>query len=195
MSCILRGCQEHFRAGVTRLSQISGVIPLEKRDAFIQWAVGLLSVPTEDKFSLCAKLILRDFPKTASWLNWWIQPAHASMLFEAHWKMDINIWNAIPVTMNAEEAMHWKLYAAAGRNHSLMEGLRSLYAVAAYYERSYQEIYVSQVTQVPRLTRLTHFTTLKGGVPIRYGQLERWKMVADQIGRTKPTRAPDAAEH
>jgi len=138
-SCLLRGCQEHFRAGVTRLSRISGVIPVEKRHAFVQRAVALLSVPTEDEFSLRAKLILRDFPKTASWLNWWIRPAHASMLFEAHRKMDIAIWEAIPVTTNAEEAMHWKLYAAAGRNHSFMEGLRSLYAVATYYERSFRE--------------------------------------------------------
>jgi len=28
-----------------------------------------------------------------------------------------------------------------------------------------------------------------GGVPIRYGQAEPWKVVAAQIGRTKPTRA------
>jgi hypothetical protein len=34
----------------------------------------------------------------------------------------------------------------------------------------------------------------QGGVPIRYGQPERWKLVAEQIGRTKPNRAPDAAD-
>ena len=29
------------------------------------------------------------------------------------------------------------------------------------------------------------------GVPIRYGQAERWKSVRDRIGRTKPSRAPN----
>jgi hypothetical protein len=53
--------------------------------------------------------------------------------------MDIAIWDAIPTTTNAEEAMHWKLYAARGRNHLFMEGLRALYSVAAYYERTYRE--------------------------------------------------------
>ena len=138
-SSLLRGCQEHFRAGVTRLSWISGVIPLDKKDAFVHHTLSLLLVQTKDDFSVRAKLILCDFPKTASWLEWWIRPAHASMLFKAHRKMEIDIWDSIPVTTNAEEAMHWKLYAATGRNHSFLEGLQALYAVAAYYECTYQE--------------------------------------------------------
>ena len=31
------------------------------------------------------------------------------------------------------------------------------------------------------------------GVPIRYGQGERWKSVRERIGRTKPSRAPNVA--
>ena len=38
-SRILRGCQEHFRAGITRLSRISGVIPSNKKKVFVQRAV------------------------------------------------------------------------------------------------------------------------------------------------------------
>ena len=49
--------------------------------------------------------------------------------------MDINVWESIPDTNNAEESMNWKFYAACGRNHSFLEGLRSLFAVAAYYQR------------------------------------------------------------
>lgn len=41
-------------------------------------------------------------------------------------------------------------------------------------------------------TRLTH-PALLAGVPIRYGRAEPWKVIAQQIGRTKPSRAPDAA--
>ena len=60
------------------------------------------------------------------------------MLFESKRKMDTDIWESIPESTNAEEAMHWKLYAAAGRNHAFFEGLVSLHAVAVYFERLYK---------------------------------------------------------
>lgn len=31
------------------------------------------------------------------------------------------------------------------------------------------------------------------GIPTRYGQAERWKLTAERIGCTKPSRAPEAA--
>jgi hypothetical protein len=43
----------------------------------------------------------------------------------------------MPDTTNAEEAMHWKLYSAVGRDLSLMDGLHGLHAVAEYYLRIY----------------------------------------------------------
>ena len=74
----------------------------------------------------------------ASWLEWWLQPAHASIFFKSQRVMDIAIWDSIPDTTNAEEAMHWKLYAAAGKNHTFFEGLCSLQAVSQHYEQLYQ---------------------------------------------------------
>ena len=40
-----------------------------------------------------------------------MHPAHASMLFESEREMDVEIWESIPKTTNAEEVMHWKLYS------------------------------------------------------------------------------------
>lgn len=51
--------------------------------------------------------------------------------------MNIAVWDSIPDSTNAEEAMHWKLYSAAGRDHTFFEGLRSLHAVSLHYERLY----------------------------------------------------------
>ena len=82
-----------------------------------------------------ARLIIRDFPATATWLAWWLRPAHATMLFESRKTMDAQIWESIPDTNNAEEAMHWKLYSAAGKKHLFLNGLNALYAVAVYYAR------------------------------------------------------------
>ena len=135
---ILRGCKEHFQSGVTRISRIGGVIPVEQRESFIKQAIGLLSSPTDIDFRNQAGEIIQKFPKTATWLEWWLQSAHASILFESQRIMDIAIWDSIPDTMNAEEAMHRKLYAAAGKNHTFFEGLCSLRAVSQHYEQLYE---------------------------------------------------------
>jgi len=132
---ILCGCKEHFCSGVTRLSRINGVIPPGSREVFIERALALVSVPTHDEFIKFAHLIIRDFPETGTWLAWWLRPAHASMLFTSQTLMEPDIWESIPETTNAEEAMHWKLYSAAGRRHPFFEGLNALYAVAMYYSR------------------------------------------------------------
>lgn len=134
---VLRGCKEHFRAGVTRLSRINGVIPPARRDVFVKRALELVATPTQEEFLEYARLIIRDFPETATWLAWWLRPAHASMLFESQKLMDPMIWDSIPDTTNAEEAMNWKLYSAAGRDHDFFNGLHGLYAVAVYYANLY----------------------------------------------------------
>jgi hypothetical protein len=61
--------------------------------------------------------------------------SHASMLFLSQRKMKSELWEAIPETMNAEEAMHWKMYSTAGCDHGFLEGMHSLYAIAQYYQQ------------------------------------------------------------
>ncbi|KAJ6481243.1 hypothetical protein C8R47DRAFT_1322273 [Mycena vitilis] len=170
---IYRGCTQHFRAGVTRVKKISGVVPPDQADAFEYRVLALLEAADSEQFQARAAAVIRDFPKTESWLRWWMRESHAVMLFASARKMDPEIWDSIPDSTNAEEAFHWKLYCAAGRLHALMEGLYSLFAVAEYYQRLY--------------------TGTIEGVPIRYGQAEPWKVISQQIGRTKPSRAPDSA--
>lgn len=114
-------------------------MPPEKSDEFVQWAVALVSASSQKEFVERAQLIVRDYPRTLSWLAWWLRPAHASMLFESQRIMDITIWESIPETNNAEEAMNWKLYAATGRDHSFFEGLNALYGISVYYQRLYEE--------------------------------------------------------
>lgn len=134
---LLKGCLQHFRSGVTRVKKISGAVPPSLADAFEARALALLKADDVEQFALRAKVILRDFPKTEAWLRWWMRPSHASMLFVSQRIMEPAIWESIPDTTNAEEAMHWKLYAAAGRNHELLEGMYALYSVALYYQRIY----------------------------------------------------------
>ena len=186
---LLRGCQEHFRAAVTRVARINGAVPPDMKDAFVQRALGLLHCSSSDDFHLRANLIIHDFPRLKSWMEWWMRPAHASMLFESERTMDISIWGSIPKTNNAEEAMHWKLYSACGRDHAFMEGMSSLVKVAEYYQRLL-EGHLRKSLSVFLLNSLFKYNNILGGVPIRYGAPEYWKAKAAILGHTKPSRAP-----
>ena len=66
--------------------------------------------------------------------------AHASMLFESEREMDLKIWESLPPTNNAEEAMHWKLYSVCGRDHAFLEGMNTLYAMATHYQQLFDGV-------------------------------------------------------
>ncbi|KIJ93842.1 hypothetical protein K443DRAFT_111442, partial [Laccaria amethystina LaAM-08-1] len=110
---ILRGCEEHFRAAVTRVSRINGAVGPNKVEAFKTRALGLLSVASGDEFDKQANLIIRDFPKLKPWMECACSPS----LF---------------------------------------------------------------------LRKTNYFSE---GIPIRYRRPEAWKVIAAEIGRTKPTHA------
>ncbi|OBZ71233.1 hypothetical protein A0H81_08564 [Grifola frondosa] len=113
---LLKGCRQHFRAGVTRVKSISGVVSPSDVSAFQRHAEALLNAPDIDTFKECANTLLAAFPKVKPWLSWWLRDAHASMLFDSQRKMEPEIWDSIPETTNAEEAMHWTLHCTRSSN-------------------------------------------------------------------------------
>ncbi|KAH7907135.1 hypothetical protein BJ138DRAFT_1215655, partial [Hygrophoropsis aurantiaca] len=170
-AALLKGCQQHFRSQVTRVSKISGVIPPDQKEHFQDRAKSLLTAANLDAFHKIADALLRDYPNVENWLRWWMRDTHASMLFEPFRSMPDHIWESIPNTTNAEEAMHRKLYVAAGKYHTLLEGLVYLKGFAQYFE--------------------TQAAAQACGIKTRYGMPEPWKAVRDRIGRTKSHRAPE----
>jgi len=137
---LLRGCEEHFRVGVTRVARINGAVPPNLKEAFTERALGLLRCSNTEEFHHRAGLMVRDFPKLKLWMEWWMRPAHASMLFKSERKMDIEVWNSIPKTTNAQEAMHWKFYCMCRRDHPFLEGMYALFGVAEYYQRLWDAV-------------------------------------------------------
>src|SRR5882762_1587337 len=116
---LLKGCRQHFRSGVTRISKINGVVPANSTEAFKSRVEALLEANDVETFLSRAEVIIREYPRTETWLRWWMRDVHASMLFTAQRKMEPHIWEQMPDTTNAGEAMHWKLYSAVGRDLSL----------------------------------------------------------------------------
>lgn len=123
---LLKGCQQHYRSQVTRVKKISGVIDPAKADNFQSRALALLLVLDMDTFKQKVASLLRDYPKTKPWLEWWLRDSHAQMLFPPFQKMKTGLFQAMPDSTNAEEAMHAKLYATVGKRYNLMEGLLCL---------------------------------------------------------------------
>ncbi|KAJ7761346.1 hypothetical protein B0H16DRAFT_1211916, partial [Mycena metata] len=163
---LLKGCVQHFRAQITRLKKISGVI-----DVFANAAKKLLKCETVDEFTTHANAFIEAFARAETWIRWWMLPAHACMLFPSFRVMDAALWHKIPDTTNAEEAMHWKMYAGLGKAFALMPGLRVLAAFADYYR--------------------TQFDAQRRGVKVHYGaDREHWKVTASLHGRTKYNRTP-----
>ncbi|KAF7339229.1 hypothetical protein MVEN_02000400 [Mycena venus] len=132
---LLKGCMQHFRSQVTRVKKISGVVDPSKTDIFENYARELLQCETIEAFNDLASRFINDFPRAERWIQWWMLPAHACMLFPSFRVMNEALWNSIPDTTNAEEAMHWKLYAAIGRFLPIMDGLRALYKFALHYQQ------------------------------------------------------------
>lgn len=123
---LLKGCREHFRAGITRLKRSALIIPPEKADLFETMAMGLLDLSTVEQFLAQAAILERIFPSITLWIRWWMQPGPSSMLFSSYRTMDPVLWTSLPDTTNAEEAMHSRIYHAVGKSKPLLEGLEGM---------------------------------------------------------------------
>jgi hypothetical protein len=124
---ILKGCEEHFLANVTRISRISSIIPPESKGEFAEMATALLApTMTSKQFVEECSEIVKKFPGCEPWLQWWMIPEHAMMLFPSEKRMHPRLWIIIPHTTNAGESQHNRLYHATGKDFPLIEGLDHL---------------------------------------------------------------------
>ncbi|KAJ7699256.1 hypothetical protein B0H17DRAFT_1196345 [Mycena rosella] len=79
--------------------------------------------------------------------------------------MTVALWDSLPASTNPQEAQHFKLYKALGKNHPLLPGLEGVMKFMEHYELL--------------------ASAEKHGVPVRYGQPEDWKDKAEAFGTTK----------
>ena len=113
--------------------------------AFVEQAMGLLSCPTDTDFRKQAGEIIRKFPKTASWLEWWLWPAHASMLFVSQRVMDLRYGILYPIQqmprkpctgscmqLRVKTIPSSKVYALSGLSPSIMSSCTKLASVSFF---------------------------------------------------------------
>ncbi|KAJ6461966.1 hypothetical protein DFH09DRAFT_1114122 [Mycena vulgaris] len=166
---LLKGCQQHFRAQVNRIKNISAVVHPSLRDAFANDALALLDVDDYAEFLELVDHLIKKFPKTENWVGWWAREDHAKMLFKPFRQMAVQEWHSMPSTTNSQESQHKKIYVAIGKKHPLIPGLKGLRRLAEHYA-----LLASAVSS---------------GVAIRYGMAEAWKYTKARDGLSKRSRA------
>ena len=135
---LLRACIRHFEQQVDRVSHIAEAVDPELDEHFRSRAKALLRSGDSNEFLRRVNALLVEFPLTEPWLGWYRRPSHAQMLFESERRMEADIWDSIPDTTNAEEAMHWTLYCGFGRKHEFFAGLNALARFTEHIEKLYK---------------------------------------------------------
>ena len=111
---------------------MTSVIPSDDKAEFRHKCKKLLTVGEVEFFEIAAD-IQRKWPRTQTWMNWWLIPENAQMLFSCMRKMTPALAAKLPDTTNAEEAMHATIYCGVGKGHTLFDGLNGLLAIEKYY--------------------------------------------------------------
>ncbi|KAF5319355.1 hypothetical protein D9619_008890 [Psilocybe cf. subviscida] len=110
--------------------------------------------------------------------RWYRQPSHAQMLFESERRMDPDIWDSIPSTTNAEEAMHWTLYCGFGQKHEFFTGLCALARFIQHIKKEYRMVKTGGKTQYGKPKHHKKIYKYKGTT-----HLARVKMAQDNACR------------
>ncbi|KAJ7078145.1 hypothetical protein B0H15DRAFT_789120, partial [Mycena belliarum] len=172
-NALLKGCQEHFRAQVTLIKKISAVVHPGLKDVFANQALALLHVEDFPTFTRKIEKLIKEFPRTEGWARWWARECNAMMLFKPFRKMTVQDWESIPDTTRAQESQHRKIYAAIGKKHQLIPGLKGLHQLAEHY------------------ALLAAAASCKSFLPffyIGYGIPEDWKYSTGKDGLTRRSR-------
>ncbi|KAK0234340.1 hypothetical protein IW262DRAFT_1452899 [Armillaria fumosa] len=123
---LLKGCQQYFCNAATRVKRLGGVVPPDKASDFMNLMALLYSTQDITVFNNIVAEIRTQFPRLKPWLNWWLCPDHASMIFPSQRRMEPLVWDVLPDSTNAEEAMHFKIYMIAGKKPDIIQGLDGL---------------------------------------------------------------------
>ncbi|KAJ6468036.1 hypothetical protein C8R47DRAFT_1056060, partial [Mycena vitilis] len=136
-SALLKGCRQHFENQITRVARISRIVSPDREPLFRKLAQALLRQRTMEELLACATRLTVEFPGAKPWVEWWMRPAHASMLFLVASQMTLALWKSLPATTNGAESMNHRVYRMIGRRNALFYGLEGLVRIGETFERSY----------------------------------------------------------
>jgi hypothetical protein len=140
---ILKGCRVHFQRGVVHTSNVSAAVNVHDKVTFRREAMKLLDLDDPDHLTCGVEAIVRRWPATASFFDWWTSKEHAGMLFPAAQQHKKALFDRLQDTSNAAESMHNKLYCGCGAtptqkpHFASIEGCQAVINFCEYFAAQY----------------------------------------------------------
>jgi hypothetical protein len=135
------GCNVHFWCSATCLKANGTLIPHDLINTFDNLLRQLQSPDTSHHlFNESVQTLKCTFPHIHGWLNWWLRPTIASMIFPVKSYVNPLLANQVPSTSNAAEHQHSLLHHATGTDQDLLPGIEKIYLHVKELELQYNAI-------------------------------------------------------
>jgi hypothetical protein len=135
------GCDLHFARSAVRVKKNGALVPPELVDTFDGAIRRMLSKSTtREGFAETVTMLKTTFPRIVGWVNWWLRPAIASMIFPALSVVDPELADKVPSTTNAIEHQHSLLHHATGTDMDLVQGAENIWLHVRELEKQYDAI-------------------------------------------------------
>ncbi|KAL6306659.1 hypothetical protein BKA93DRAFT_823858 [Sparassis latifolia] len=138
-----QGCETHFWRSGTRLTTwgSGALIPGDMEGIFNDHLHRMISSQTTaDEFEETIQSLQTLFPQINGWIEWWMCPKIASMIFPAKSTIDPQLAEEVPHTSNPVETQHSLLHHATGTDNDLMAGIEKLFLHMVELERQYKAV-------------------------------------------------------
>lgn len=135
------GCDVHWKRSVLQVQNKSSLIPAQYKPAFSRLTRSFIDPnTTSTEFPIVEAEFRRLFPSAEGWLEWWLRPAIAQMIFPAFYSGDASIRSQVPKTSNAVEARHSLLHRSSGSDHDILSGIEGIVLHVEELESRYNAI-------------------------------------------------------
>jgi hypothetical protein len=135
------GCDLHFSRSAVRLKKNGAIIPPEAVDTFDGGIRRMLSKnTTPGEIAETVNMLKATFPRIVGWINWWLRPPIASMIFPALSVVNPELADKVPSTTNPIEHQHSLLHHATGTDMDLVQGAENIWLHVRELEKQYDAI-------------------------------------------------------
>lgn len=141
----LKGCYMHWRISVQRIVSNHTVVSPEKAQCFLNLTYSMQRTTVNAVFDETVQNMLREFPNSRPWLQWWLQPSVASTILNCRSLMKESLRKHDSRTSNAIESYHSSLYGLIPTKKPLATSLRLLLQVSRREGRVLNGIYTKGI--------------------------------------------------
>ncbi|KAJ7721712.1 hypothetical protein DFH07DRAFT_946809, partial [Mycena maculata] len=133
-----------------RVKKNGQLVPRELVDIFDDSLRRLLSQNTTPvQFDETVTRLKTTFPRIVGWVNWWLRPPIASMIFPARSVVNPDLAAQVPSTSNAIEHQHSLLHHATGTDWDLVPGAENIWLHVRELEKQYEAIQAGHFAALP----------------------------------------------